>query len=226
MMRWSPGEEATKSAKPAKAPAKENPKPDPEDRADPCEDPDVQRMMRVRNGDHTAFRELFAKYGDSLLNLAFRFLGTRARAEELVQEAFLRVYRARGHYEPRARFRTYISRVVVNLCFNELRRAERQVITESLQDAAPDTTGPPRDHADPKAPSGEAQVAAGQIHRRVESAIAILPSKQKTALLLTKFDGYSYQQVAEVLDTTSDAVKALVARATRKLREELEDLID
>ena len=170
--------------------------------------------------------ELFAKYGDSLLNLAFRFLGARARSEELVQEAFLRVYRARDHYEPRARFRTYISRVVVNLCFNELRRAERQVITESLQDAPPESTGPPRDHPDPKAPSGEAKVAAGQIHRRVEAAISILPSKQKTALLLTKFDGYSYQQVAEVLDTTSDAVKALVARATRKLREELEDLID
>jgi RNA polymerase sigma-70 factor, ECF subfamily len=197
-----------------------------EGRGDPTDDPDVQRMLRVRHGDHDAFRELFARHGAGLLNLAFRFLGTRARSEELVQEAFLRVYRARERYEPRARFRTYISRVVVNLCFNELRRAERQVMTESLQDTAPETTGPPRDYPDPRAPSGEAQVVAGQIHQRVESAIAILPSKQKTALLLTKFDGYSYQQVAEVLDTTSDAVKALVARATRKLREELEDLID
>lgn len=185
-------------------------------------------MLRVRAGDDDAFHELFLKHGEALLNLAYRFVGSRARAEEIVQEAFLRIYRASARYEPRARFRTYASRVVINLSLNELRRVEHQLVVdpEAGSSASGSTNAAPREYADPGAVGGEGEVVARDIHRRVEAAIEKLPRSQKTALLLTRFDGYSYRQVAEVLDTTNDAVKALVARATRTLRAELGDLIE
>jgi RNA polymerase sigma-70 factor, ECF subfamily len=194
-----------------------------EERTDPRDDPDVERMLRVRAGDDDAFQELFLKHGEPLLNLAYRFVGSRARAEEIVQEAFLRIYRASSRYEPRARFRTYASRVVINLSLNEL-----QLVVDPEAGSPPTSTTnvAPREYADPGAVGGEGEVVARDIHRRIEAAIEKLPRSQKTALLLTRFDGYSYRQVAEVLDTTNDAVKALVARATRTLRAELGDLIE
>jgi RNA polymerase sigma-70 factor, ECF subfamily len=199
-----------------------------EERTDPRDDPDVERMLRVRAGDDDAFQELFLKHGEPLLNLAYRFVGSRARAEEIVQEAFLRIYRASSRYEPRARFRTYASRVVINLSLNELRRVEHQLVVDPEAGSPPTSTTnvAPREYADPGAVGGEGEVVARDIHRRIEAAIEKLPRSQKTALLLTRFDGYSYRQVAEVLDTTNDAVKALVARATRTLRAELCDLIE
>lgn len=194
------------------------------------EDPDVERMLRVRDGDDEAFRELFLKHSEALLNLAFRFVGSRARAEEIVQEGFLRIYRASSRYEPRARFRTYASRVIINLCLNELRRVEQRVMVDPEANGngngSESSNNAPREFADPVTLGGDGSVAARDIHRRVEKAIARLPRTQKTALLLTRFDGYSYRQVAEVLETTNDAVKALVARATRTLRSELGDLIE
>jgi RNA polymerase sigma factor (sigma-70 family) len=113
-----------------------------EERTDPRDDPDVERMLRVRAGDDDAFQELFLKHGEPLLNLAYRFVGSRARAEEIVQEAFLRIYRASSRYEPRARFRTYASRVVINLSLNELRRVEHQLVVDPEAGSPPTSTHP------------------------------------------------------------------------------------
>src|SRR5687768_7254363 len=90
-------------------------------------------MQRVRDGDSGAFRQLFSKHSDALVNFAYRFVGNRDRAEELAQDAFLQIYRARGRYEARARFTTYLYRVATNLCLNELRRFEYQGKTEPLE---------------------------------------------------------------------------------------------
>lgn len=96
-------------------------------------DPDVELMRRVRQEDSSAFRELFAKYAEALVNFAYRFVGNRDRAEELAQDAFLQIYRARKRYEARARFTTYLYRVATNLCLNELRRFDYQGKTEPLE---------------------------------------------------------------------------------------------
>ena len=90
-------------------------------------------MQRVTTGDTIAFRELFAKHGDAVVNFAYRFVNNRHRAEELAQDAFLQIYRARARYEAKARFTTYLYRVVTNLCLNELRRFDYQGRTEPLE---------------------------------------------------------------------------------------------
>jgi RNA polymerase sigma-70 factor (ECF subfamily) len=190
-------------------------------------DPDVVLMQRVRDGDDTAaFRELFGKHSDAVVNFAYRFVANRARAEELAQDAFLQIYRARSRYEAKARFTTYLYRVVTNLCLNELRRFDYQGKTEPLE-GKPLEDGEEgiRELADQEIPDAEDRLAGVETGTRIQKVLDKLPANQKSALLLSRVEGLSYQEVAECLDTTESAVKSLIFRATQTLREELADLL-
>ena len=189
-------------------------------------DPDVQLMQKVRRGNATAFRELFAKYHEAVVNFASRFVSNRHRAEELTQDAFLQIYRARGRYEPRARFTTYLYRVATNLCLNELRRFEYQGKTEPLE-GNPTEGGEEgsRELPDDSLPTAEDRLAGLETGIRIQKVLDKLPPNQKSALLLSRVEGLSYQEVAECLETTESAVKSLIFRATQTLREELDDLL-
>src|SRR5437867_13346628 len=129
-------------------------------------------MQRVRDGDSAAFRELFAKYGDALVNFAYRFVNSRPRAEELAQDAFLQIYRARARYEPKARFTTYLYRVVTNLCLNELRRFEYQGKTEPLE-GKPLEDGEEgiRELADQEIPDAEDRLAGVETGTRIQKVL-------------------------------------------------------
>ncbi len=190
------------------------------------DDPDVDLMQRVRGGDTGAFRELFAKYGEAVVNFAYRFVNSRSRAEELAQDAFLQIYRARARYEAKARFSTYLYRVATNLCLNELRRFEYQGKTEPLE-GRPLETGEEgsRELADKSLPEVEDLLAGIETGARIKKVLDKLPPNQKSALLLSRVEGLSYQEVAECLETTESAVKSLIFRATLTLREELADLL-
>ena len=189
-------------------------------------DPDVALMQRVSKGDTLAFRELFSKYADAVVNFAYRFVANRHRAEELAQDAFLQIYRARGRYEPRARFTTYLYRVVTNLCLNELRRFDYQGKTEPLE-GRPLEDGEEglRELPDDSLPAAEETLAGVETGARIQRVLDKLPPNQKSALLLSRVEGLSYQEVAECLETTESAVKSLIFRATQTLREELADLL-
>ncbi len=190
-------------------------------------DPDVELMRRVRSGDSGAFRELFHKHAEALVNFAFRFVGNRDRAEELTQDAFLQIYRARHRYEPRARFTTYLYRVATNLCLNELRRFEYQGKTESL-DGNPDPNGDEasRELPDESLPTADEHLAGRETAVRIGKVLEKLPPNQKSALLLSRVEGFSYQEVAAILESSESAVKSLIFRATQTLRENLRDLLE
>jgi RNA polymerase sigma-70 factor, ECF subfamily len=188
-------------------------------------DPDVALMERVRGGDSAAFRELFAKYSEALVNFAYRFVGRRGRAEELVQDAFLQIYRARGRYEAKARFTTYLYRVATNLCLNELRRFEYQGKTEPLEGNLNRDDDAGRELADDRIPAAEDRLAGMETGGRIKGVLDKLPPNQRVALLLSRVEGLSYQEVAKCLETTESAVKSLIFRATQTLREELRDLL-
>jgi RNA polymerase sigma-70 factor (ECF subfamily) len=190
------------------------------------DDPDVNLMQRVRDGDTVAFRELFAKYSEATVNFAYRFVNNRPRAEELAQDTFLQIYRARGRYEAKARFTTYLYRVVTNLCLNELRRFDYQGKTEPLE-GRPLENGEEgsRELPDRTLPEVEDLLAGLETGDRIKNVLDKLPQNQKSALLLSRVEGLSYQEVAECLETTESAVKSLIFRATQTLREELADLL-
>jgi RNA polymerase sigma-70 factor (ECF subfamily) len=197
------------------------------ERLTPYDDPDVQLMLRFQKGDLEAFQKLFHKYSPSVVNFAFRFLGSQARAEEIAQEVFLQVYRWQKRYEPRAKFSTWLFKIAHNHCLNEVRKGEYRVSLESL-DSPRDMDGEERESniPDTTLSKGEDILAAKEAAARIQRILWRIPESQRMALLLSRMEGMSYQQVAEVLGSTEKAVKSLVFRATQSLKEGLRDLID
>lgn len=197
------------------------------ERIAPHDDPDVQLMLRFQKGDAEAFQQLFTKFSPSLVNFAFRFVGTRERAEELTQEVFLQVYRWQERYEPKAKFSTWLFKIAHNHCLNEVRKGEYRVSRESL-DSRLDSEGEERerDLPDTNPRKGDEILAAKQVAERVQQIMRRLPESQRSALTLSRFEGLSYLEVAEVLGTTEKAVKSLVFRATHSLREGLKEFLE
>ena len=189
---------------------------------DPEADPDVELMLAVQRGDASAFERLFAKHIASVVGFATRFVGTRARAEELAQDVFLQVYRHRDRYEPQARFSAWLYRMVTNACLTELRRADYRAHAQSIDQATPGTDGPPQ-LADPSARDSEGDVATREALDRTRVVLDELPPQQRAALLLARVEGFSYEQVAETLSCSVSAVKSLIHRATVTLRERLKE---
>jgi RNA polymerase sigma-70 factor (ECF subfamily) len=189
-------------------------------RADPPEqagtDPDVRLMLAFRSGDPAAFDSLFRRWSAPLLRYLERMVRDRGSAEELAQEVFLRVHRARERYAPEARFSTWLYRIATNLALNELRRPRRREPHRSQ-----DEEGAPALVADAAGP--EAVVDARRLGARVESELARLPEKQRAALCLSAVEGLSYAEVAGALEVSEQAVKALVHRARTALAERLRE---
>ncbi len=173
-------------------------------------------MLALRGGEGAAFDALFQRWAGRLLRYLERVVGDAATAEELVQEAFLRVYRARERYEPGARFSTWLYTIGTRLALNELRRPVRRAPHQSTDDpeAAPVTLA-----AEAAPPDRVAE--ARRLAERVEGHLAALPERQRAALLLSAVEGLSYAEVASALRTTEKSVKALVHRARATLAERM-----
>ncbi|MBN2492741.1 MAG: sigma-70 family RNA polymerase sigma factor [Planctomycetes bacterium] len=183
-------------------------------------DPDAKLMLRLQSGDLSGFEELVDRHRESVLNLAYRFIGDRVEAEDALQEVFMRVFRARNRYEPTARFSTWLYRIATNYCLNAVkaRRAERRWSLHALgangdvfaqQIAAPDQPAPDEDFA-------RRETAAA-----IRDAVDRLPDSQRMAILLNKYHGQSYQEIAATMELSVMAVKSLLMRARVNLRERL-----
>ena len=178
-----------------------------------AQDPDATLMVAFRGGDESAFRALFEKHGRAMAAFCNRFVRDPARAEELAQDVFLKVYRSAAAYEPTARFSTFLYRVATNHCLNEVRRAARD------PRAGADPRGGDAGALDPDAlpsagASPEDEATGRALARAVERLLERLPENQRAALVLCRFQGLSYDEIAEVLGVTVPAVKSLVHRAT------------
>jgi RNA polymerase sigma-70 factor, ECF subfamily len=191
-------------------------------------DPDVVLMESVRDGDIEAFQVLFNKYSGAIVKFAYRFLGTRDRAEEVAQTAFLQLFRARKRYKPRARFATFLYRIAANLCLNELRRFDYSGKIESIDvpDGPDSSSGMISERLPDNDTPGPAQrLACREAATEVKKVLEGLPPNQRMALLLSRVDGFSYQEVANSLDTSVSAVKSLIFRATATLRRDLAEIV-
>ncbi len=186
-------------------------------------DPDVALMLAVQTGDQTAYRQLFTKYAPRVLQYIRRLVGSEGRAEEITQEVFVQVFRFRLRYRPEARFATWLYTIATNLSLNELRRPEQKLRVDLWEprDDEPDREGPQL--PDPQAIDPEVGVAARQLARALDTAIAALPPKQRAALLLSRMDGLAYRDVGETLGISEGAVKALLFRATHTLKARLQE---
>lgn len=174
---------------------------------------DEALMARVARGDEAAFRELSRRHLPVLLGLARRILGNTADAEDVAQEAMLRVWTNAPRWQPLALFRTWLTRVAVNLCLDRKRRARWVDL-----DAAGDIADP--------APGADELSGQDERDRMVAAAIDKLPDRQRSAIVLTYSEGMSNAQVAEILDTSVSAVETLLVRGKQNLRRALGSLMD
>lgn len=179
-------------------------------------DEDVRLMLRLQQGDRAALGLLLQRNASRVLALAYRYLGDRAAAEDVVQETFLKVYQARDRYRPDAAFHAYLLRIATNVCLSQLRR-RRGV---SLDAGGDEEEGRRNDPASPGPPPGSA-LEDGEVAERVRAAVLQLPDRQRLAILLNKFEGLDYQQVADQLGLTTQATKSLLHRARMALKDAL-----
>ncbi len=182
------------------------------------DDPDREALARAAAGDPEAFAVLVERHQVRLLRLCERMLGDPEAARDAVQEVFLKAYRRAGSYRPRGAVFTWLYRIAVNHCLNRLRhrRLVRFLRLEGERETGDPTSGPAFDPADP-APGPAAAAAARDDWRIVSRAIAGLPPGQRAVLVLARFEGLRYRQIAEHLGITEGAVESRLVRAVRRL---------
>jgi len=185
-------------------------------------------MLEVRSGNAAAFEELVQRYQARVLAVLENLLGNRHQAEDLAQEVFLRIYRARNTYQPNAKFATWLFKIVNNLALNQLRNRSRR--REMSTDFRPDGSQFHEVFAD------AVQVSSGQMPARrldklemrdiIRLALESLNERQRLAILLCKFEGMSYADIATAMDMSPKAVKSLLSRARVRLKEILQPYIE
>jgi RNA polymerase sigma-70 factor, ECF subfamily len=185
------------------------------------EDPEVRLMLRARDGDAEAFGQLVRAYSRRVVGYFCRQIGDRSEAEDLAQDVFLRLYRSRARYQPRARFGTWVFHIMQNVGRNAIRYRRRHPVVR----LAPASEGGGEAflsdvREDPTRPLERAEIA-----EVVRAAVAGLAGRQRAAVELHQFRDHTYAQVAAELDLTPKAAKSLLYRARNQLRDDLRDYV-
>ncbi len=188
------------------------------------QDPDVRLMLSVRDDNAAAFDELMVRYQDRLITVLDHLTGRRDLAEDLAQDVFLRVYRARKRYVPGAKFSTWLFTIANHVASNALRsRSRRPELNLDSRASGPMGANPLDQMA--LAASGmmpARQIDKAELREMVRSALANLNERQRMAVLLNKFEDMSYADIATTMELSQEAVKSLLMRARVNLREVLE----
>jgi RNA polymerase sigma-70 factor, ECF subfamily len=185
---------------------------------------DVQLMLDVKAGDDSSFDFLLQKYRCPLVNFLYRMVRDTATAEDLAQEVFLRVYRARKQYTPSAKFTTWLFRIATNLALNSVRDTRYHKLSISL-----DASADGEESAPLELPARELRIDQKMIERDrtelIRKAVWALPEKQRAAVLLHKYEEMDYAEIAKVLECSESALKSLLFRAYETLRVQLAPLV-
>jgi RNA polymerase sigma-70 factor (ECF subfamily) len=186
---------------------------------------DAEVMLRVSAGDDAAFDHLVAKFRRPIVQFMYRMARNQAVAEELAQEAFLRVYRARNSYAATASFSTWLYRIATNLAVNHARdtRHERGGKMVSLDEPGADT-GATLDLPHP-APTAEQEMLRRERLAAIRRHVEALPERQRLAVFMHKYQGLDYRAIGKVLKLSESATKSLLFRAYETLRERLKDFV-
>jgi RNA polymerase sigma-70 factor (ECF subfamily) len=178
-------------------------------------------MIRAGAGDRGAFEILVKRHERSILNFIFRFVGDRRTAEDLAQDVFLRVWQAGGRYRAEGKFTTWAFRIAANLSINEVKSARRRKWFSFFSDETnrenEKESGESR-HPSLSCPSPEECLLAAERSAQVIAALQSLPHDQRMAVILKRFEGLSYGEIAVIMGRSESAVDALLVRAKRNLR--------
>lgn len=187
-------------------------------------DPDVQRMLAVQQGNRLAFEELMRHYYPRIVNFIYRFGGNQGTAEDLTQEVFMRVYKTAPRYRPKSKFQTWLYTIAKNVALNDLRRSRR--LADSIEEPAEG-----EDHKYHKDIGGlkenapDEKIIQKEKAARVRAAINKLPGNQRVAIILRRYEEFSYAEIAATLNVSDKAVKSLLNRAMQNLKKRLSEQV-
>lgn len=182
-------------------------------------DPDVLLMLDFQKGNVASFETLMRKYYSSVFNFIYRFVGSRETAEDLTQEVFTKVYKAVSSYQPQAKFQTWVFTIAKNASLNELRKNKRKFFSlddffrtkekgEELKKQLEDTSSE----------SPRRKMEEEERREKVREAIHLLPENQRVAVLLRRYEDFSYEEIAKAMNLSVPAVKSLLSRARENLK--------
>ncbi len=194
------------------------------------QDPDVRLMLDVQQDDASAFEELMLRYQARVLSLLRHLIGDRDQAEDLTQEVFMRVYRARKTYQPGAKFATWLFTIANNVALNALRSRSRRPEVQLGVQRNNATKSDPLMLAEDSILASSGAIPTRRLDKletrqMVRLAVDALGDRQRMAILLHKFEGMSYIDIAQIMDMTPQGVKSLLCRARLNLRDILQAYI-
>jgi RNA polymerase sigma-70 factor (ECF subfamily) len=172
---------------------------------------DDQLMQRVREGDDDAFALIVDRYKDSLINYLTHLVRSRERAEEVAQDAFVRLYRNAARYKDQEKLGPYLFRIATNLVMTEMRRQKRWSLLLPRLHASTRQTAPPADSS----------LLTDEIQRQVAAALERLPIKYRAPLVLFEIEEWSYEEIGSTLKLPSGTVKSRISRARELMRRHL-----
>jgi len=181
-------------------------------------DPDTALMLKVSEGDTSSFGLLLERHRTSVVNHLYRLVRNHAIAEELAQDVFIRIYRSRGKYRPDAKFTTWLFRITTNIALNWRRDTRREAGFMRLDHEIHGNRKLQISDGDQRV---DERLIRAQRGREIREAIEALPPKQLAAVLMHKYEGMDYTQIAEVLGCSIPALKSLLFRAYETLRRRL-----
>lgn len=185
---------------------------------------DQQLVVRVQNGDKTAFDLLVRKYQHRIAKLVSRYVSDRAEVEDVTQEAFIKAFRAIKGFRGESAFYTWLYRIAINTAKNYLVAQGRRLPSTDLEveeAEASEVSSTLRDAATP-----ERQLLADEIARTVERVLTSLPEDLRTAVTLREIDGLSYEEIAEIMDCPIGTVRSRIFRAREAIDKELRPLLE
>lgn len=183
-----------------------------------AEDEDARLMVAAGQGDTRAFATLFDRHQAAVVRFCFRFVGTQARAEELAQDVFIKLYKSAKGYQPTAKFKTYLFRIATNAALNAVRRKDVEVMEAQTQ--REDGTSALEREAAPDSPDRDLEGKA--LEQVVKGAMAAMSERERVAFSLCRFEGLPYKEIASALDASEAAVKSLIHRATMTMMKHVE----
>ncbi len=182
------------------------------------DDPDVQLMLKVKEGDDKAFEKIVKKYQKAIYNFAFRLLTNEADAEEITQEVFLRVFKSSLHYEPKAKLNTWLFTIAKNLCLNRIRdnkfSMSFSINNDKMNYEIPDTKLNPITSLESK-----------DLREAIREAIVKLPLTLRVPVILCKYHGMTYAEAGEILGCSENAIKLRIMRSKEILSKFLKDFL-
>jgi RNA polymerase sigma-70 factor (ECF subfamily) len=179
---------------------------------------DDELMTRFQEGDESAFRRLLERYQDRIVNYVMRMVGDRDTALDLAQEIFIRVYMNAGRYRPGSRFAPWLYRIASNLAINEIRRRKRWRFLSIDVRNRDDDGGAVLELPDENGVTPEEYASQRESAARIEAALAKVPLKYRSPLILRELEGYDYEEISEILNIPRGTVKSRLNRGRALLK--------